>query len=521
MKPVVNDPIPPLDLQALSALAPELARTFVSVAADIALVIDAQGVIQHVAMGAEPNLGGAGRWLGQPWVDTVTGSTRRKIELLLSEVQTSGVTRRREVNHPSQDATDIPVAYSAIRLGRDGPVLAVGRDLRAVAAIQQRFVQATQAMERDYWSQRQAESHVRTLYQVATDAVLVVDARTLQVVHANHAAHALLSPLLRDGLLGTDVAHSVLQAERPGFNELLATARATGRPGVMRAHAASAALGRAPQALVPVEVSATPLRSGPDMQLVVQLRSIEADGETADAMQRRSAWVDTLPDALVVTDSSGRVLMCNPAFTALCRVADGASAHRRTLAELLGDPAHTIAHALLQARRHGLAQVAQAFVGHPAALASSFTSSPGSAGGAGSASQAALQPTVTVELAAMLLTEGDQECVGLRLRKLQPAVALPTTATLDPLRQGISHLADQVGLQALPQLLQEAAALAERHLISTALARCQGRLSEVGSLLGIPLTVLQQRMQHLGLAEAGQDALHSPSGQPLQSGLVS
>ena len=61
-------------------------------------------------------------------------------------------------------------------LGRDGPVLAVGRDLRAVSAIQQRFIDAQQAMERDYWRQRQAEARYRMLFQVATDGVLVVDA---------------------------------------------------------------------------------------------------------------------------------------------------------------------------------------------------------------------------------------------------------------------------------------------------------------------------------------------------------
>lgn len=511
MKLVAPSPTPPPDLQALSALAPELASTFVSVAADIALVIDAEGVIKHVAVGAEPLLGGTGQWLGRPWVDTVTGDTKRKIELLLSEVRSSGVTRRREVNHPvnqlSQEANDIPVAYSAIRLGLDGPVLAVGRDLRAVAAIQQRFVQATQAMERDYWSQRQAEAQVRTLYHVGTDAVLVVDAHTLQVVQANPAAHALLSARLDSGLVGTPVAACVLHAERPGFNELLATARASGRPGVMRAHAAPASLGHAPSALVPVEVSATPLRTGPVMQLMVQLRSVEAETDAAEASRRRSAWVDAQTDALVVTDSSGRVLMCNPAFTALCSVAEGASAQRRTLAELLGDPAHTVANVLLQARRQGLAHVAQAFVGHP---------SPSATQGAGPHMQGH-HAAVAVDISAVLLAEGDQECIGLRLRKLQP----PGVSGAGPIQQlalGISHLADQMGLQALPQLLQQAALLTERHLVGAALARCQGRLQDAGLLLGIPVPALQARMQHLGLTGVGPASGTPEPHTPLQPG---
>ncbi len=482
---------PQPDLQVLAGLAPQLASTFVSVAADIALVIDADGVIKHVALGADPIGGSTAHWLGRPWVDTVTGGTRRKIELLLSEVQATGVTRRREVNHPSQEeASDIPVAYSAIRLGHGGPVLAIGRDLRAVAAIQQRFIEATQSMEHDYWVQRQVETQVRTLYHVATDAVLVVDAYTLQVVQANAAAQALLAPRLTQGkcdgfsdglggsLVGTDAAASVLHVERPGFTELLATARATGRPGVMRAHAAPAVLGSAPTALVPVEVSATPLRAGPTMQLMVQLRCIDVEPDQAEVSRRRSAWLDNTADALVVTDSSGRVLMCNAAFKAMCQMAPNATAHQRTLAELLGDPGRTLAHTLQQARRQGLAHAPEAFVGHTL-------------------------PTLALELTAVLLAEGDQECIGLRLCK-RPAAAdtAPDLQRPDPVEQltlAIGQLADQMGQLALPQLLQQAATLAERHLITAALARSQGRLNESGLLLGIPVPALQQRMQHLGL----------------------
>ena len=480
MTPELNTPPTPPDLQALSELAPELASTFVSVAADIALVIDANGVIQHVAMGADPIVGSTGRWLGQPWVDTVTGGTRRKIELLLSEVNASGIARRREVNLPGNETSDIPVAYSAIRLGRNGPVLAVGRDLRAVAAIQQRFVEATQTMERDYWSQRQAEFHVRTLYQLATDGVLLVDAHTLKVVDCNQAARTLLlgevSESLGQSLVGREAAMGVLPAERPGFVELLAKARTSGRPGVMRAHAASVPVpsGEPPLAPAALEVSATPLRSGPSMQLMVQLRSIEAEADPAMASRRRAAWVDSELDALVVTDSSGRVLMCNPAFVGMCQSADGASVQRRTLVDLVGDPSFTVARLLQQARSHGLAKVAQAFLG--------------------------LDSPFAAELTATLQTEGDQECIGLRLRRLQPKSEVAAAAgKLDPLALACARLADQMGVVAVPQLLQQAAAVAERHLITEALARCQGRMPEAGSLLGIPESTLQERMQHLGL----------------------
>ena len=108
------------DLSALSGLAPELAATLVSITGDIALVIDATGVIQNVAVGGAALGSSAEEWVGRQWVDTVTGDTRRKIEQLLQEVSVGGVSQRREVNHPGQSGADIPMAYAAVRLGEIG-----------------------------------------------------------------------------------------------------------------------------------------------------------------------------------------------------------------------------------------------------------------------------------------------------------------------------------------------------------------------------------------------------------------
>ncbi|TXC66370.1 hypothetical protein FSC37_12435 [Piscinibacter aquaticus] len=143
------------DLGALAPWAQELAQTFVSLSSDIALVLDESGVIRSVAQsGAQPMAPAAAEWVGRPWADTVATPMRRKVEALLNDVTSTGLARRREISHSGAGGADIPVAYTAIRLGRDGPVIAVGRDLRAIAAIQQRFLDAQQDLERGYWKAR-------------------------------------------------------------------------------------------------------------------------------------------------------------------------------------------------------------------------------------------------------------------------------------------------------------------------------------------------------------------------------
>jgi hypothetical protein len=142
---------PHADLEVLADWAPELADTFVALSCDIALVIDAGGRIATLAQhDAQPIAPPA--WIGGLWADTVSPDSRAKIEQMLLDVANIGQARRREINHPGAVGGSAPVAYSAARLGTHGPILAVGHDLRAQAALQQRFVAAQEALERSYWN---------------------------------------------------------------------------------------------------------------------------------------------------------------------------------------------------------------------------------------------------------------------------------------------------------------------------------------------------------------------------------
>lgn len=427
-----------VDLSLLSGLAPELAAAFVSLASDIALVIDDGGVIRNVAAGdAGPATSG---WVGRPWAETVTGDTRRKIELLLQEVGASGVARRREVNHPSPGAPDIPIAYTAIRLGLGGPVLAVGRDLRAVAAIQQRFVDAQQEMEREYWRLRQAQTQRRLLEQVARDAVLVVDAQTLAPMQANRAANALFgdTPL------------------PPAIEELLVVARSTGRAAEVRTRLASGAA---------IELSATPFRApgaAHSQRLLMRARPAEPDVAPTDG------------DAVVVTDSAGRVLVANAAFALLVR--DGAPAVGRLVVEAMGDPQRALAALLAEVRREGIAELGWLVVGGGSAV------------------------LLRLEATASLIAEGDQECIGLTLRRLGTAAAVAPLADdegLVALVDGLGRLLGRGGELPLTEALA-VARRAERHVI--ALARRRGGDDRAAAaLLGIPDAELRERMHRLGL----------------------
>lgn len=459
------------DLSAFSALAPELAATFVSVASDIALVIDADGVIRSVAT-AHGGLGSAAHeWVGKPWADTVTDDTRRKIEQSLNEAGSIGVSRRYEVNHPSQPGVDIPMAYSTIRLGENGPLLAVGRDLRAIAAIQQRFVDSQREMERDYWKLRQNESRYRLLFQVATDAVLVVDGLSLKVQEANAASAALFRAASAD-LIGKDLSATVARHSRAAVEALLTTARATGRSGEIKAQLGDGAGS--------IHLSATPFRGETGLLLLVRARAVDVGESSSESDVRLVDFVERMPDAVVIVDSGGRVMMANPAFLALCGLEQEVQARGRSLADWAGDNRAPIAAFLGAVRQSGIAPRFDTVL------------------------QGAAAAPMAVEVSAVLLDDGDQECIGLTLRRKHSAEP-PVGHRFDQFAIAVDQLAGKIGRVALPELMQEANRLAERHLLGATLQLAGGNLDAAAGLLAMTCEGLRARLQWHGLGSQGTD----------------
>ncbi len=183
----------------LGSLSADVVGRLIAAAADVALIVDDEGVIRDLAFGSEDLLReGYYDWLGKPWADTVTIESRPKVEALLRDSKANAAPRWRHINHPLADGADLPLSYSAValpqRAGRGkGGVRSVvfGRDLRANALLQQRLISAQQAMERDYWRLRHMETRYRSLFQVAAEAVLILDAATGKLEEANPAAQAL------------------------------------------------------------------------------------------------------------------------------------------------------------------------------------------------------------------------------------------------------------------------------------------------------------------------------------------
>lgn len=461
----LRDESPP-DLNGLSTWAPELAKTFVNLSSDIALVLDDNGVIQQVVQGSSATLTAAHQWVGRRWIDTVTGETRNKVTQLLQEVTSTGLARKREINHPVGEGGNLAVAYTAIRLGVNGPLLAVGRDLAAISAIQQRFLGAQQEMERSYWQARQAESRYRVLFQVATDAILVADAETFEILDANQAASKLFDMSV-DQIVRRSVSFGFERHSHNAINELLVNARNNGQQADIRVRL----MGK----ISATNMSATQIRADDAVRLLVRVRTIDMPGAAVDLNTTLARLVDSANDGVVVTDSFGRIQMANPAFLKLAQMSSETDVKGRPLMDWVSVTDEHFASILAQVRGHGITQRI-----HSQLLSSNAVISP-------------------VEFSCALLTEGEQECIGFTIRPLADAAkaALPEP---DALQLALTQLCANVGNLPLPELIRQGAELLERNFVRLAMAQTNADPSAAASLLGIEQQQLRLPTDGVGSA---------------------
>jgi transcriptional regulator PpsR len=476
----------PADLGALVGSADELAQAFVALSSDIALVIDDHGVITRVVQDASTPMAPQARdWVGQRWIETVTGETRRKVEMLLADVGSTGTARKRQVNHGCDGEADIPVDYTALRLGAGGPVLAVGRDLRTVASIQQRFQDTQQELERTYWRARQNEARYRLLFQVATDAMLLIDGQTLRVLDGNHAAEALLRA--EPGpLIGRIIEQQFDASSRPALRDLLAQVCAGGQATEIHARLAGTH--------IPLGVAATPFRTPPAtagappglVRVLLRVRANEGAAEDLTLQGTPLArLVDTTAEGLVVADPGGRVVVCNRAFALLAQVASVEEVQGQLLASWLGASHEELPRWMARVRAEGMANIS--------AVALRQANANGVA--------AALEMDVTITQ----LMEGDQERFGFTLRACAPASRdgeLPLSARTLALARAIDALCAEVGEAPLGTLVQRAEHLARGHLVREALNQRADNDDSTARELGISV----QELTRLRRAHAGEPA---------------
>ncbi|HET9134956.1 MAG TPA: transcriptional regulator PpsR [Gemmatimonadales bacterium] len=455
-----------------SDLDPGLLGGVIAAASDIALILDAQGVVCDLAITAhDPGLDEARAWLGQEWSRTVTTESKAKVRELLAEAGQHGVSRRRQVNHPSAHGADLPIAYTVLRLGRDGRAVALGRDLRALSSLQQRLVEAQQAMERDYWRMRHIETRYRLLFQLSSEAVLVVDAASHKVVDANPAVGRLLA-LPPKRLVGRTFPIDLDEPSTSEVEDLLAGVRSSGRSEELRVRTAGG---------LELALGASLVRQDGASLFLVRMMPV-ADGglggSGVDGPTRLGAIVDVVPDGVVTLDLEGRILFANRGFLDLAQLAAEDQVRGQPLSRWLGRPGADVGVLLATLREHGVARLFSTTV----------------RGEYGSSAE--------VELSAAVTRDAGEPMVAIVMRDVGRRLASGPQGARD-LTRAVEQLTSLVGRVSLRDLVRDTADLVERHFIEAALELTEQNRTSAAEVLGVSRQSLYVKLRRYNLGGDG------------------
>ncbi len=470
---------------SLGPLDEEVASTLITAAADIAIALDAEGIVVDVAFGDDQALPipEIQNWIGKLWVDTVTVESKEKIIESLSDAADRPRTRWRQVNHPIPGAQDLPVRYSVMRLDSSGRMIAVGRSLQAVSNLQLRLLSAQQSMERDYSRWRQAEARYRLLFHLAAEAVLVVDSSTHRVVEANPAANRLFASG-SGHVVERDFIELIDEKGRADVHSQFALVRVGGQPEEIKVRLASPTEESGPWTAGPqVRISTSMFRQDNTSSFLVRL-STEAGQpqprETDYAAKPLSTVVDQLPDGFVVTKEDLTILTANPAFVDLVQLGSVEQAQGVSLERWLGRSSVDAAVLLSNLRELGSIK---AFA---TVLRSDFgTSEP-------------------VEISATMVRDASGGHIGFSIRSTATRISAQQVIADRTLPDSVEQLAELVGRVSLKELTREATDVVERLCIEAALRLTRDNRASAAEMLGLSRQSLYSKMHRYGLGDLPQ-----------------
>ncbi|MFK7994701.1 MAG: transcriptional regulator PpsR [Granulosicoccus sp.] len=462
-------------VENLGTINGQTAASLLGAAADIALVIDKRGVIRDLSVSSEELAGkNTQKWIGSKWIDTVSIDSRQKVMDLLAD-DPGPSSPHRQINHRTEEGENILVLYSTVALDEKGYRVAIGKDLSSLTRMQQRLVNVQQSMERDYSQLRQFETRYRLLFRTAGDAIIITEADTFKVMEANPAACTLLDSSERK-LVGSNLLRWFDTKAKQHVEDALASVRMNGRNVSITLE-----LEDMDDALL---VNLALFKTNSQTHVLVRLEKKASDVEAltqSEQTARLVALVENAPDALVVTDTRGKVLTVNTEFLDLSQLAGAELARGQDLSSWLGQGGIDFQIIMSSLREHGSIRL------YNTQMRGEFGS------------------ICDVEVSAASVTDGGLDCIGFSIRNISRRVAAnDESSALAP--KSIDQLTQLVGRVPLKDLVRESTELIEQLCIQSALKLTNNNRASAAEMLGLSRQSLYVKLRRYSLDDENTPA---------------
>jgi len=438
---------------------------------DITLLLDMDGVIREATVAGKISSEGVDGWLGRPWDDTVADLGGDKVRRMLNDAKSRGVSAFRQVTQRFPSGLELPIEYTTLMLGGRAGLIAIGKNLQAVAELQSRLIAAQQAMERDHWKRREIETRYRQLFEVSNEAFLLIRASNLRIFESNRAAAQALGLASQDpaGLNGREFLQELLPQERDACQTMLQRVREHGKAPGLLLHVG---LDRKPWM-----VRASMIAAEPGQAFLLQLApvgSIQPERHRKDPIAIEDV-VEYAPDGFVLIDEEGVVRRANKAFLELIEIAAMGSVLGESLSRWLWQPGADLSVLLATLNRHRVVRLFSTTL------------------------HGELGTETEVEISAAGAPEADSNNIGMIIRNVSRRLQAPEDDRR--LLSALGPLSQQLGHAPLRKMVDETVGIVERHHIKAALETAGGNRTAAAEILGLSRQSLYGKLRRYSLEQ--------------------
>jgi transcriptional regulator PpsR len=441
---------------------------------DVTLLLDIDGVIREATLSPSMSKENIDGWLGRPWSEVV-GAAGDKIQRMMQDTQRTGISAFRQITQKFPSGLELPMEFTTVLLGGRAGMLAIGKNLQAVAELQARLISAQQTIERDYWKLREVETRYRLVIEDSNDAVLLAKVADLRIVEANRTAATVLAGSMRrkEGLAGRDFLQEIAAKDREGVELMLRRVRDQGKaPGIV-IH-----LG---QEAMPWTLRGSLMTQESMPVFLLQMTPIgKLAGAKAPEHEDLGGLLDRIPDAVTIVDESGAIKKANRAFTELVEIGSTDAVIDENLGRWLSRPGADLSVLISNIQRHGMVRLLSTIV------------------------QGELGTETEIEISASGYLQDNDKRIILVLRNV--ARRLSPSPETDSLRAALASMNETVGKTPLRKLVKSTVEVVEQHYVRAALQLAEGNRTTAAEILGLSRQSLYAKLDRYSLGDKDQDS---------------
>jgi transcriptional regulator PpsR len=457
-------------------IEPEFLPDILAAASDIAFVVSKTGIILTILVDdAEPNGQSLDHWAGNSMRDFLATDSVVKFDDILTKMADGGRFRLPvELNHADDRNWPYPVRYTVHRVGGDGDILLLGRDLRQVAETQQQLVQAQIALERGYEERREFDARYRMLLASTSDAFIFVSASDGRIRDLNAPAASLLGGS-RDDLTGAPIAQEFKDRRRGEFVENLVSLAVS---DVSSELAVQTRRSRRDVLIIP-----TVFRAAGERLIICRLTPDSEQHQINDRLTHNLTLLfNKGTDAIVFADSKGVIETASEAFLELVDAASASDVKGRSLADYMARGQIDLSVVLENALRSG----------HMRVYSTKLTNEYGT--------------KTPVELSVVYLNNRAKPAIGLIIRDSSRVEAIRNAANGNVRPPAVDHnVAELVGSATLKEIVAETNDVIEKMCIETAVELTRNNRAAAAEMLGLSRQSLYVKLRKYGLLKKDDD----------------